>query len=101
MWAGSNVHAQSVDASTSEADQQNFDIPAQSLTEALIQFGSQAQFPLHSGRILGLPGRILVSVMGVVTAALAVTGVVIWWKRRAARQRRDTPVASAHANPAE
>jgi uncharacterized iron-regulated membrane protein len=61
----------------------------------------QAQFPLHSGRILGLPGRILVSVMGVVTAALAVTGVVIWWKRRAARQRRDTPVASAHANPAE
>jgi uncharacterized iron-regulated membrane protein len=39
--------------------------------------------------------------MGVVTAALAVTGVVIWWKKRAARQRRDTLVASAHANPAE
>ena len=45
----------------------------------------QAQFPLHSGRILGLPGRILISAMGLVVAALCVTGVVIWWKKRAAR----------------
>lgn len=45
----------------------------------------QAQFPLHSGRILGLPGRILISVMGVVVALLSVTGVYIWWKKRNAR----------------
>lgn len=45
----------------------------------------QAQFPLHSGRILGLPGRILVSVMGLVVAALSVTGVVIWYRKRRAR----------------
>ncbi len=45
----------------------------------------QAQFPLHSGRILGLPGRILISVMGLVIAMLSVTGVYIWWKKRAAR----------------
>lgn len=45
----------------------------------------QAQFPLHSGRILGLPGRILVSLMGVVVAMLSVTGVVIWWRKRASR----------------
>jgi uncharacterized iron-regulated membrane protein len=38
----------------------------------------QAQFPVHSGRILGLPGRILVSFMGFVTMVLSVTGVVIW-----------------------
>jgi uncharacterized iron-regulated membrane protein len=49
----------------------------------------QAQFPLHSGRILGVPGRILVSVMGLVVATLSVTGVVIWWRKRAARRRRD------------
>lgn len=49
----------------------------------------QAQFPLHSGRILGLPGRILISVMGLVVAMLAITGVYIWWKKRAARQHRD------------
>ncbi|MGL4575991.1 MAG: PepSY-associated TM helix domain-containing protein [Burkholderiaceae bacterium] len=45
----------------------------------------QAQFPLHSGRILGLPGRILISIMGVVVAMLAMTGVVIWWRKRRAR----------------
>lgn len=48
----------------------------------------QAQFPLHSGRILGLPGRILVSAMGLIAATLSVTGVVIWWRKRAARRRR-------------
>ena len=47
----------------------------------------QAQFPLHSGRILGLPGRILVSVMGLMVAMLSVTGVYVWWKKRAARIR--------------
>lgn len=45
----------------------------------------QAQFPLHSGRILGLPGRILISIMGLVVAALSVTGVVIWYRKRRAR----------------
>lgn len=45
----------------------------------------QAQFPLHSGRILGLPGRILISFMGIVVAMLSVTGVVIWWRKRASR----------------
>jgi uncharacterized iron-regulated membrane protein len=46
----------------------------------------QAQFPLHSGRILGLPGRILISLMGVVVAMLSVTGVIIWWRKRASRR---------------
>ncbi len=45
----------------------------------------QAQFPLHSGRILGVPGRILISFMGVVVAMLSVTGVYLWWKKRKAR----------------
>lgn len=52
----------------------------------------QAQFPLHSGRILGLPGRILISIMGLVVALLSVTGVVIWWKKRKARQRQAQPL---------
>ncbi|GAB3376768.1 PepSY domain-containing protein [Spongiibacter taiwanensis] len=45
----------------------------------------QAQFPLHSGRILGLPGRILISVMGVVVAMLSITGIIIWVRKRRAR----------------
>lgn len=47
----------------------------------------QAQFPLHSGRILGLPGRVLISLMGLVVAALSVTGVVIFAKKRASRRK--------------
>lgn len=62
----------------------------------------QAQFPLHSGRILGLPGRIMISVMGLVAAALSVTGVIIWYRKRAARIRRDAKVAlRGHYQPAD
>jgi uncharacterized iron-regulated membrane protein len=50
----------------------------------------QAQFPMHSGRILGLPGRILISMMGLVVSMLSVTGVLIWWKKRRSRVRRTT-----------
>jgi uncharacterized iron-regulated membrane protein len=63
----------------------------------------QAQFPMHSGRILGLPGRIMISAMGLVVAALSVTGVVIWWRKRRAR-RRATQSAQERASswaPAE
>lgn len=49
----------------------------------------QAQFPLHSGRILGLPGRILISAMGLVVTMLSVTGVYIWWKKRTARRTQE------------
>lgn len=67
----------------------------------------QAQFPLHSGRIAGVPGRILVSLMGLAVAMLSVTGLVIWARKRRARafqaQRaeaegaRSAPGASAPA----
>lgn len=64
----------------------------------------QMQFPMHSGRILGLPGRILISAMGLVVAALSVTGVVIWWRKRRARVKvRETTEARANTRlaPAE
>ncbi|MNN88395.1 hypothetical protein D3C81_2060750 [compost metagenome] len=53
------------------------------------------QFPLHSGRILGLPGRILISIMGLLVAMLSVTGVVIWWKKRKARVRSEIQVRNS------
>ncbi|HSH96786.1 MAG: PepSY-associated TM helix domain-containing protein [Methylophilaceae bacterium] len=46
----------------------------------------QAQFPLHSGRILGLPGRIIISVMGIVVAMLSITGAIVWWRKRNSRR---------------
>ncbi|BCN38217.1 peptidase [Alicycliphilus denitrificans] len=45
----------------------------------------QAQLPLHSGRILGTPGRVLMSFMGVFVAALSLTGLLIWVRKRQAR----------------
>ena len=45
----------------------------------------QSMFPLHSGRIIGLPGRVLMSCMGVLIATLSVTGVLIWARKRRSR----------------
>jgi uncharacterized iron-regulated membrane protein len=47
----------------------------------------QSMFPLHSGRIMGVTGRVLMSIMGVVIATLCVTGVLIWARKRRARVR--------------
>ncbi len=46
----------------------------------------QLQFPLHSGRIAGLPGRIVVSLLGLGVAVLSLTGVLIWLRKRRARR---------------
>ncbi|WP_238945805.1 PepSY-associated TM helix domain-containing protein [Vandammella animalimorsus] len=43
-----------------------------------------AQYPLHSGRILGWPGRALVSLLGLAVAVISVTGVMIWLRKRRA-----------------
>lgn len=40
------------------------------------------QYPLHSGKGLGLPGRILVLLAGLATAGLCITGLWLWWRRR-------------------
>lgn len=45
-------------------------------------------FPLHSGQIFALPGRILICIAGLVITTLSVTGIVIWWKKRTARLMR-------------
>jgi uncharacterized iron-regulated membrane protein len=60
---------------------------------------AQAQFPVHSGRFLGLLGRILTSFMGLVVAALSVTGVVIWHRKRRARLRQKSPAMSFPVRP--
>ncbi|BDU72288.1 PepSY-associated TM helix domain-containing protein [Mesoterricola silvestris] len=55
----------------------------------------QAQFPLHSGRILGLPGRVLVSALGLAVAALSATGVALWARRRYLAWCSKTPFQSS------
>lgn len=46
---------------------------------------AQLQFPLHSGQVAGLTGRIAIAVLGVAIAAIAGTGVFIWFKKRKSR----------------
>ena len=45
----------------------------------------QSMYPLHSGRILGVPGRVLISLCGLAVAVLSVTGVLIWARKRKGR----------------
>lgn len=64
----------------------------------------QAQFPLHSGRILGVPGRVLVSLLGLAVATLSATGVLIWTRKRRAQWRssareRVAPLPPARTEP--
>lgn len=46
-----------------------------------------AQFPLHNGEALGLAGRLVVFVLGLVPTMLYVTGLLLWRSRRRARRR--------------
>jgi uncharacterized iron-regulated membrane protein len=58
----------------------------------------QLQFPLHSGRIAGIPGRIVISVMGLAVALLSFTGIVIWLKKRAVRMKARLSRAASPAD---
>ena len=44
------------------------------------------QYPLHSGKVFGWPGRVLVLLAGVATCSLVLTGYAIWAKKALARR---------------
>src|SRR5690606_14922200 len=46
----------------------------------------QLQLPLHSGRILGMTGRIMMSIMGLIVVMLSITGIIVWDRKRRARR---------------
>lgn len=56
---------------------------------------ARMQLPLHSGRIGGVATRVLLLLLGLATAALSITGLLIWRRKRRARlwheARRPTP----------
>lgn len=54
----------------------------------------QAQFPLHSGRIASMGGRILVGAIGIAVDVLSATGLMIWLRKRSARRHS---AAALHA----
>jgi uncharacterized iron-regulated membrane protein len=58
----------------------------------------QAQFPIHSGRIIGVTGRVIVSLLGLAVAALSVTGLVLWWRRQRARHKHTVRIRGIAAS---
>lgn len=44
-------------------------------------------YPLHSGEAFGIPGRAFITVFGLIPLIFAITGVLIWWKRRSGHRR--------------
>lgn len=55
------------------------------------------QRPLHEGSALGLPGRVVVCIAGLLPALLALSGWNMWLRRR---RRTATPAAPSEATPA-
>jgi len=51
-------------------------------TRSMEAMATAARERVHSGRVIGLPGRILVFICGWAVALLSITGVIIWFKRR-------------------
>lgn len=51
------------------------------------------QFPLHSGQVLGLPGRMAVCITGLATVMLSITGVLMWNRKRKSRGGLARPVS--------
>ncbi len=45
------------------------------------------QLPLHSGRVMGTGGRVLITMLGLVVSVLSVTGVLVWWRKVGLRSR--------------
>lgn len=44
-------------------------------------------FPLHTGEAFGVPGRVFITLFGLTPLAFAVTGVLVWLKRRRGKRR--------------
>lgn len=45
------------------------------------------QFPLHSGKIFGWAGRLIIALTGLVLCALVITGFTLWFRKRKGRRK--------------
>lgn len=49
---------------------------------------SQGKYDIHTGKILGFPGKILVFIASLVSASLPVTGFILWYGRAKKEKRK-------------
>lgn len=61
---------------------------------------ARAQLPLHSGRVGGVATRVLALLLGLATAALSVTGLLVWNRKRRARRWSSARADRAGQQPA-
>lgn len=54
-------------------------------------------YPLHTGEILGLAGRIITMIIGLALAAMAAAGTVMWFQARGAKARSERERARKRA----
>jgi uncharacterized iron-regulated membrane protein len=52
-------------------------------------------YDMHTGAVLGLPGKILAFFASLIAASLPVTGFMIWWGRKKKKKNETIPVATA------
>ncbi|MDN5296752.1 MAG: hypothetical protein PWQ71_858, partial [Bacteroidota bacterium] len=46
-------------------------------------------YEIHTGAILGLPGKIIAFFASIFIAGLPITGFVIWWRKRGKKEKRN------------
>lgn len=54
-------------------------------------------YPIHSGQMLGLTGRILALLLGLAVVEMSITGGYLWWRKRSARKAGAAAKAKAAA----
>ncbi len=59
------------------------------------------QYPLHSGQAFGWPGRIAIFLTGIAVCGFSATGIMIWARKRAARQAAKVRRPALVSAPAE
>ena len=55
-------------------------------------------YDIHTGQVLGLPGKILAFFASLIAASLPITGFYIWWGRKKKKKRVPVMVAK-HTTP--
>ena len=53
-------------------------------------------YPLHTGKAFGVPGRLFITLFGLTPLLFAVTGVLVWFKRRRGHRRHAQKEQARH-----
>ena len=58
---------------------------------------ARMNYDIHTGQVLGLPGKIMAFLASLIAASLPITGFYIWWGRK--KKKKRLPVAAVAEHP--